>query len=310
MSIHKFFQSNKVMSSVMGLGLGSSTLIGACGGLCGASVFPLGAFLASVGLGSVAIFLVKLRLPLLVLAAIFGVVWIRNLMNRKQKIPAVIIGIALGFGVAYSVVQVFYPLGLFSNSQTAKVDEIKIENLREKFNKFSGKTRIISLMSPGCDVCQRAFNKTIKEAFLRFPSEDLVGFNIWLPWVWGDSKDLAGVLAANLSDNRVENYWDERAEVSSVLTKTLQAKMDVWDIYLVYAPGVVWSQDLLPMPTFFMHQLPEKYGLDMNLHLNTEIFFSRLKDISENLGYVHLFEQINSQTRDKVIVKSKVTLID
>lgn len=285
-SIRKAFESNRFVSSIMGLGLGSSAVIGACGGLCGASALPLGALLASLGLGSVAIFLVKLRLPLLILAAIFGSIWLRNLLTHRKKVPAAVVGLFLGFTLIYSSLQIFFPLGILHDSKSTKVEEVNLQKLKLEFNNAKDKVRIVSLMSPGCDVCQRAFNKTIQQAFVQNQSENLIGFSVWLPWVWGDSRDLAGLVAGVLADDRALNFWDEKYELSSALTKTLNARLDVWDVYLIYAAGVVWTQEVPPSPTFLMHQLPEKYGLDMTLHLDTDKFVSQVNRLLSEHGKI------------------------
>ena len=279
-----FFKSNRILSSVSSLGFGASAFIGACGGACTAAAFPMGALFASLGLGSLAIVLVKLRIPLLVMSAIFGLFWIRNLVKQKRKVPAAITAIGLGFALIFVSLQIFFPMGVFHSNEKAAITTTNLDTLKDEFNKNSHKVRIVSLLSPGCDVCQRAHKETIAKTFHEISAENLYGINVWMPWVWGDSKDLAAVVAARLKDPRVSEFWDEKYELSTALTKTLKATQEVWDIYLIYPAGVKWTDEIPPSPGFMMHQLPEKYGLDMDLHLNADAFIGEVRKLTTTLA--------------------------
>lgn len=256
-------------------GFGLTAFAGACGGACAATAIPLGALLASVGLGSVAILFVKFRVPLLILAVLLSISPIRAMISRKHYKAATASGVLIGFLAVFLGLQIFFPLGVFRHSRAA-VAETTASAFRENFNRDAGKVRVIGLLSPGCDVCQRAHRETVTPLFERFGGEKLKGYEVWLPWVYGDSRDLAGIMAASLQDPRVEHLWDGGAELSKSFTRALNARLDVWDVYMVYAPGVKWEGQFPPRPDFFMHQLPEKYGLDPASHLDSKTFLAEV----------------------------------
>lgn len=58
---------------------------------------------------------------------------------------------------------------------------------------------------------------------------------------------------------------------------TLNLNAVAWDVYFLYAPGVVWEGNEPPQPTFWMHELPADAGVNRDLvlypsKLSQEIF--------------------------------------
>lgn len=261
----------KISGALAGGGFGLTALIGACGGACAAAAVPLGGLLAAAGFGSVAIFFVKLRIPLLIISILFASSYIRNLIGRKQYKYATAVGLGSGFLAAFLALQIFFPLGLLHRG-AAPVSSTTLTHFRETFNRDSDKVRVVALLSPGCDVCQKAHRETIVPMFRGIGADHLRGYEIWLPWIFGDSLDLSRVMAASLQDARVTHLWDGNTELTKAFTAPLMAKYDVWDIYLIYPKGARWEGDIPPKPAFFMHQLPEKYGLDDKLYLDSSMF--------------------------------------
>ena len=94
--------------------------------------------------------------------------------------------------------------------------------------------------------------------FKGIPSERLRAYAVWEPILRTD--DLRGARKATtiLPDPRVRHYWIAGQEVGEVFQPALGLKDAVaWDVYLVYSPGVEWSGNRPPKPSYFMHQLHE-----------------------------------------------------
>ncbi len=94
-------QSGKAACAGMGGSLGLAALAGACSVGCGFGAAPLFGILTSMGLGTVAAFLPNLRIPLVIVAIIFGAFALRTFVKRKNVIGAAACGCVLGAGLAF-----------------------------------------------------------------------------------------------------------------------------------------------------------------------------------------------------------------
>ena len=94
--------------------------------------------------------------------------------------------------------------------------------------------------------------------FKGISSEKLRGYAVWEPILRTD--DLRGARKATtiLPDPRVRHYWIDSQEIGEAFQPALGLKDAVaWDVYLVYPPGVEWTGNHPPKPSYFMHQLHE-----------------------------------------------------
>ena len=95
----------------------------------------------------------------------------------------------------------------------------------------------------------------------------------------GDQANAAFAQASTLSDDRITHGWDGDKTISNLFSQTLALTRTAWDIYLVYAPGVVWHETAPPVPTFWMHQLTADSGADQQLCLNPQQIKSAVADL-------------------------------
>ena len=59
-----------------------------------------------------------------------------------------------------------------------------------------------------------------------------------------------------MEDSRVTHYWDEHAFVGSAFAQHIEnLQSPVWDIWMLFAPGVEWGSEAPPKPTWWEHQL-------------------------------------------------------
>lgn len=84
----------------------------------------------------------------------------------------------------------------------------------------------------------------------------------------GDNQEAAESASEAFRDCQVEHGWDAEQRVSMLFAKVLNLDSLAWDVYLLYGPGVTWTGQRPPDPTFWMHQLPAHSGAhdDLLLH--------------------------------------------
>lgn len=155
----------------------------------------------------------------------------------------------------------------------------RTDELRAEFNRASDHVRVVALLSPSCGICQKG-QRVVQSVFSKHPHDArLRGFVVWLPMLPSDSKDAAGAQAASFVDGRLMQHWDGNRASGNLLAKTLGLKGAAWDVYLLYAPGVKWTGDQPPAPTFWMHQLREESGADQRACLNPAVFEGKVAEL-------------------------------
>jgi copper chaperone CopZ len=155
----------------------------------------------------------------------------------------------------------------------------RTDELRAEFNSASDRVRVVALLSPTCGICQKG-QRVVQSVFSKHPNDArLRGFVVWLPMLPSDSKESAGAQAASFVDGRLMQQWDGDRASGNLLAKTLALKGSAWDVYLLYAPGVKWTGDQPPAPTFWMHQLREESGADQRACLNPAVFEGKVAEL-------------------------------
>ena len=149
------------------------------------------------------------------------------------------------------------------------------DELRDQFNRASDRVRVVALLSPTCGACQYG-QRVVQSIFTKIDDPRLRGFVVWLPMLSDDDQREAELQATTFTDPRVTQRWDGRRESGTRFSKTLQLKSAAWDVYLLYAPGVKWSGETPPQPTFWMHQLRSESGADQRVCLNPAVMMSKV----------------------------------
>ena len=96
MGLKAWLKNNNIVGSFAGGSIGLLGLTGFCGAACSGLAFPLAAFLASIGLGTLSIWLPMFKIPLLILAAFFSFVVIRNVNRQGKPLKSSLVGLAVG----------------------------------------------------------------------------------------------------------------------------------------------------------------------------------------------------------------------
>lgn len=168
------------------------------------------------------------------------------------------------------------PVVIPSSAKPVALDAYRTQQLRDEFNRASDRVRVVALLSPTCGVCQKG-QRVVKSVFSKYPNDArLRGFVVWLPMLPSDSKEAAGAQAASFVDQRLVQQWDGDRSSGNLMAKTLALKGSGWDVYLLYAPGVKWTGDQPPAPTFWMHQLRAEDGADQRACLNPAVFIGKV----------------------------------
>ena len=163
-----------------------------------------------------------------------------------------------------------------ATSKPIPLPPYQVDALRTAFNNASDEVRVVALLSPRCPFCQKG-QRVVESVFTKFAKDDrLRGFVVWLPMLPSDDASAARAQAGSFVDRRVAQQWDGDRASGKLVAKTLQLKGDAWDVYLLYAPGVKWTGDEPPAPTFWMHQLRAETGADQRACLNPTVFTSKV----------------------------------
>lgn len=142
------------------------------------------------------------------------------------------------------------------------------EPFRAAFNRQRDAVRVVELVSPTCPACLEGVSKIQQTLFASELSPHLLGFTIWVPMLGGTARNVPDA-AAVASDPRVSHYWDGSNDLGTTYERILPvATGPAWDVYMLFAPGVVWKDVDPPKPSFWMHQL----AITNAPHLDAAVF--------------------------------------
>jgi copper chaperone CopZ len=148
--------------------------------------------------------------------------------------------------------------------------------LQADFNAAKSRHRFVAILSPTCGACVHGA-EAIKSTVLPVASSVPV-FVVWAPMLAADGAPAASAGAEGLSAPGVRQYWDPARRVGTSLRRDIfpraveemkrslpeehyfdqylvnrDAEQPEWDIYLLFAPGVEWT-DRIPAPARWVRQ--------------------------------------------------------
>lgn len=114
-------------------------------------------------------------------------------------------------------------------------------------------------------MCQKGA-RVVQQAVLDvIDSNDVRVYAIWEPILRSDNYKSAMQAPKLIPDARVTHFWVDGRDVGKLFQKPIQLKTEAaWDVYLVYAPGVVWGAEV-PAPDYFQHQLGGRLPKELRL---------------------------------------------
>ena len=95
---------------------------------------------------------------------------------------------------------------------------------------------------------------------------DLRSYWIWGPYLRTDKEEVARQNAAKFAPPGSVHYWTPSPHLAEELSSQLHLQQGrlAWDVYILYARGVVWGANF-PPPTYWQHQLGVIQGEPMNV---------------------------------------------
>src|SRR5690242_7118966 len=122
----------------------------------------------------------------------------------------------------------------------------------------------------GASVIQDQVLRTIKDASVRV-------YVVWVPILETDHSAPGQETLSLVSDKRAAHFWDSEGTLPGPFQSTLglPPSCPAWDVYLLYRPGVKWT-NRPPAPTYWQHQLG---GVTPAARLDGKTFARRLRDV-------------------------------
>ena len=85
-----------------------------------------------------------------------------------------------------------------------------------------------------------------KELLAQNPSAQLRVYAVWLPMLWGDSREAWD--GTNIPDPRVIHFWDRDRKIGQWFAKQVDGYEGVaWDAYYLYGPEATWESVPTPL---------------------------------------------------------------
>lgn len=145
--------------------------------------------------------------------------------------------------------------------------------VRAAFNAQSDRWRLVALVSPTCSECVLGAEAVKKEVTDRYRSDQVGALVIWIPMLEPDNEAAARASATIFPLGRAAQFYDSEQHVGWAYARETfagfrararkaiaddhplaraidesRAERPQWDLYMLYAPGVTWTQ-APPMPT-------------------------------------------------------------
>jgi mercuric ion transport protein len=160
-----------------------------------------------------------------------------------------------------------------------------VDDLRNAFNRQSGKTRFVAILSSTCGWCLQGAQAVQKSVIEEMKKKDISVIIVWTNMLKTDDKENAYKAASLFKDPSIVQYFDAENKFGDLVAKRLSPQGEkAWDIYMFYDKDTHWTKTI-PRPFEYAHQL------SASLHPwadNTKYFCGndltkRLTDITRSL---------------------------
>ncbi len=85
--------------------------------------------------------------------------------------------------------------------------------------------------------------------------ENLSVHVVWSSQLGAKAKHVAGG-AELMQDSRATHYWDPDQRIGAAFQKHIaDLSSPAWDVWMLFAPGVLWQGEQPPAPSWWEHQL-------------------------------------------------------
>jgi hypothetical protein len=199
------------------------------------------------------------------------------------------------FFVAATMLLALMPLAVLAADTQRKpyvVLDKSLSQLRADFNANVGKVRMLYIVGPTCGICLRGMSDLQETVYSKKGDDSrMVTFVIHVPTLGAREGNV--VPASRLITNRyTTHYWEETGITGKLMQQVIGNDKYVWDLWAIYAPNVLWSDErLMPAPSFWQHQLD---GLPPEKKLDANVFAAK---VDEFLAQVSVTSAIGTAAR-------------
>jgi hypothetical protein len=159
--------------------------------------------------------------------------------------------------------------------------------LRTDFNRARGSVRLLLIVDPACSVCLRGMDDVNRALLDKVDDPRLQTFVVHTSVIGGEAKDVAP--ASGLMMNPlVRHYWDPSGNFGREVSKSLRLKhgteeVYAWDVWMIYDARATISENGVPAPALFMHQLPKLRGQPGRPFLDGDAFAAKARELLAGL---------------------------
>jgi hypothetical protein len=199
------------------------------------------------------------------------------------------------FFVAATMLLALMPLAVLAADTQRKpyvVLDKSLSQLRADFNANVGKVRMLYIVGPTCGICLRGMSDLQETVYSKKGDDSrMVTFVIHVPTLGAREGNV--VPASRLITNPyTTHYWEETGITGKLMQQVIGNDKYVWDLWAIYAPNVLWSDErLMPAPSFWQHQLD---GLPPEKKLDANVFAAK---VDEFLAQVSVTSAIGTAAR-------------
>jgi len=88
------------------------------------------------------------------------------------------------------------------------------------------------------------------------PEQDprLRAYVVWVPQLGAGLGDVSDA-TRRVPDPRARQFWDPSNSLGREYGQVLGLGFPVWDVYMLFKAGQMWTDALPPAPAYWMHQL-------------------------------------------------------
>jgi hypothetical protein len=203
-------------------------------------------------------------------------------MSRRSGIwhtPAIAGVAALLTGFASSHVECQAQEVVMSDDSPRTIETLEhdMTPLAQAFNAHTDRWRVVALVSPTCSACVLGAEAVQKELVARYPADELDTIVVWIPMLRSDNETAARAASAIFQPQRATLFYDARQAVGWAyarhsfagfvdrarrsipeghwLAPSFENRADdrpQWDLYMLYAPGIRWTDEAPPEPTHWI----------------------------------------------------------
>lgn len=161
----------------------------------------------------------------------------------------------------------------------------KIDDLKDAFNKQTGKVKFVAILSSTCGWCLQGAQAVQQTVIEQMNKKDIDVIIVWTNMLKSDDKDNAYKAASMFKDPSIVQYFDAENKFGDLVARRLNPKGEkAWDIYMFFDREDQWSNSL-PRPFDYAHQLSESIHpwADQTKYFCGKDLTKRLNDITTSL---------------------------